>query len=1163
MSDKPKTSAVEEANDEAPLWEPESSAADEKAPTAEAPTDDGGGDATPLWEPESSGASAGAEPKRESAKAFGERTAEGSEQPHRGVVTDSELGAISERSGVPVERLRELAPRFAVLHSESGVTDAFTSGLAGIADTALAGLPQNAYKKLGLSPEEERAVDDIQALDRAKSGAMDFVSDLAGGAVLPGGPVTRAFSGAAKAIRGGEAVVALGRAAAGVAGGAAEGALASGLASAQGEEEAAAKTGAKWGAGLSAISPIVGFFAGRYATKGREAAESRMAQALAKGEEEADRALSDRAADLAPGERDVDDALWSILQRQEARRAIREGRTEELVASLPVDTQRKLFEAKRGQASADPLEDVADVLERAQGDFDYAAGHAPKAGVSMDDVEAMESGRLEGAFRQSRDTDRLKRVARADSDLVDQGTTPWGRVGSRLSDARYRASRMDDRFRTEVEPAVDELSRGVNAAQHDVAEALKQASTAAKATRRATRQGVDQSDIYDALEAHATAADLEKSNLPEPVKEAALAWRRWWDAGLEAANSEGAGIARLEAKEGRAPGYVYNRTVAPAEAVARTADFAEELGFDLGAKLSDDVNAKAAHAIVAKAKADPSSSEASFLKGLSLGDQHLPGDGADVVARLEVALDPTRTTDRLERFARAGMERGGTEIPDWLREKDLGKLAVAWANDVFGHLRTKEPTRKLIQIADALEAAGRTAEAKGLERSYAAESGRWIRDLVADLRGVRADSTWGALKARATGFEASKLREATALDRAADEAADAGHGFREKALRAQAWATRELSNPIRVVSKATANMYTTFLGARPFAAVRNALQFPTMALPELGSSYGFSVGARALKNYAANSAHYRQLLRRDGLTPPEALHDAQAALEEGVSRSLAGSGLNHLTKGMAKVGMFLYQAADHSNRALTAAAADVMAEDALRAVQTLQKGGELDSGARRAAAFVRSLGYGYRKEIGDALRSGDVGAAAGKLRAYMNGKTQLNYNRASMSAYGREMGPLLAMFTKWPTSVGADVADALARRTGDADVDAFRRGQAITKWLWPLGAMGAAEAAIRASGVRESNPISREVLGTSDNPTSGFGSLHPLNSIAPLMDQRFAPPLLAEPIGIANHLRKGESTKAVHKALRLGLSVSPGGMLYSFITNELPLLQNRAPEKDK
>ena len=74
-------------------------------------------------------------------------------------------------------------------------------------------------------------------------------------------------------------------------------------------------------------------------------------------------------------------------------------------------------------------------------------------------------------------------------------------------------------------------------------------------------------------------------------------------------------------------------------------------------------------------------------------------------------------------------------------------------------------------------------------------------------------------------------------------------------------------------------------------------------------------------------------------------------------------------------------------------------------------------------------------------------------------ETQFNYNRTTLSEYGRYMGPVFTMFTKWPLSIAGDVRSKLLNEK--------QYKKAATKYLGPLAAFTAADAMLSPEAFRD------------------------------------------------------------------------------------------------
>ncbi len=1234
--------------------------------------------------------------ERESARQFAANSTEGkTDASTRRLLSDGEVRAISARSGVAPERIKELAPWAGATPDQpewtTAVGDAFKAAAAGLDEIVTGGVVGGVISKATLPENEQRAMDDVRALIRAKTPGVQLALETAAGVVLPAGPVAKGIGAAVTAAK---TLPKAGKAAAyaaGVAGGSAAGAGIGAATAETGEELEGAKMGAAFGAVVSgAVVPIASAFVRKV---GQEWDAAR------KFAEQEDEALLSRARKMAEDEKKTDDALWSVLNNAEHRTAIREGRAKQVAAELPDDVQREIFTMKKGNATEDPHDDIAEVLTEELNFLEHRAGRAAKSGVTTESIAAMESPSPKAAaegvkdyseelFRDGRNVDRMVR-AMADNTEGSRGeSTGFQRLFGYLADARYKAKRIDDRYNTAVEVEIDRLSAGTNKAQTEAATFMQLANVPVRLSRRARKAGYAQEDIYRLLDSPegATIDTIRGSSAPAEVKEAAIHWRALYDTVVGRAQSLGLKIEHLAKKSdvgapgsglsftphpihaknpddfetvdidvkrlddlwskdqnlhidgagkgaigqrltqakdfvksgkpieqpmlslgkggvtfsdgrhrfaalrdsgvrsipvsvprdeaarirselgadsvgGERLGYVPNQTVAPSEFAARIGEKAEELGLSVTKKgeVTGDLQK-----ILDRAAADANSEEGQFVRALHLGDQNGPKTTAELRDAIVSSFDPVRSTERLQKYARAAMERGNEKIPDFVREKDLGRLFDSWVNNTFSHIHTRDAAQRLTQFADVLGRVGAKNQDKigaGFE-SLAAKDAEWIRNLVADVGGTRATSKWGNVRLKASRWERDRRLAAKADLRAADEAKAKGQDFLSKALKFRAAAREATSNPLEATSKLTAWMYPAYLGAKTFSAVRNLTQWVGVALPELGGTYGMEVAQRSLKDLVANRQKYQGLLEKEGLAPPQQLFEAQDYVRNGIMQNPAMRKISWAGRGISEIAMFAYTKADQMNRILTAASANVLADDVMKAVGKMKDGVPLSPGERRAAAFVRQLGSGYRNEVRRAIEAGRPDEVGELLRAYMNGKTQFNYNRASMSEFGRDMGPFFAMFSKWPTSVGAEVYDLFKPSSGDASTDALRRSQLAQKWLWPLAVLASAEAVVRNSGIRESDPRSELLLGTSRNATSGLGSMHPLSALTGPMSGRMLPPLISEPLGVAEKLRQGQYEKAGKAAAKALLNLTPGGVFYNFAETELPRFLNEKKEAE-
>jgi len=235
-------------------------------------------------------------------------------------------------------------------------------------------------------------------------------------------------------------------------------------------------------------------------------------------------------------------------------------------------------------------------------------------------------------------------------------------------------------------------------------------------------------------------------------------------------------------------------------------------------------------------------------------------------------------------------------------------------------------------------------------------------------------------------------------------------------------------------------IYPNFLGFNPRAIVRNLTQPYSMTARELGIGIQGDVLALTAT----------QKVLREGLETSQKRFSKLGLIDERDMRpeDLEGikSGLSsyfkdskwarRFDKGLDKyshVAMHMYGKTDTINRLVTAQ----MAED----ISKLVMAGK--------TKWLKNAPQGVRNKVQTLLDEGasqdEITQTIGK---WMQTKTQLSYAKDDMYEFGREMGPLFSMLSKWPTSVASDVAVKIMK---DGKAGAAR---AATKYLAPLALVG-------------------------------------------------------------------------------------------------------------
>ena len=363
---------------------------------------------------------------------------------------------------------------------------------------------------------------------------------------------------------------------------------------------------------------------------------------------------------------------------------------------------------------------------------------------------------------------------------------------------------------------------------------------------------------------------------------------------------------------------------------------------------------------------------------------------------MERAIAQLQTKDNIRALLTPALrnvhERTGT-LPMWARELDIGKMAIMDA-DAIGDLIFKRP------VLDKLDTQIMLLKMKGFNNSA-----DYLNNLKKDILGITRKGT-----------EDRQIKSV---------------------LRELTWKKKPIGKlALGLENAVTSAIYPNYLGFNARAIVRNLTQPYSMTARELG------VGVKG-DVLALNST--RKMLR-EGMGKAQKRFSKLGLLDQRdpTSADFEGmkAGLRHyfkdskiarkMDRGIDKysdAAMAMYAKTDTINRLITAQ----MAED----IGKLVKAGKtnwLKNAPKQVQAKVKRL-------IEEGADQDEFTKTIGK---WLQVKTQLNYAKDDMYEFGREMGPLFAMLSKWPTAVTSDIATKIMK---DGRAGAAR---AATKYLSPL-----------------------------------------------------------------------------------------------------------------
>jgi len=477
----------------------------------------------------------------------------------------------------------------------------------------------------------------------------------------------------------------------------------------------------------------------------------------------------------------------------------------------------------------------------------------------------------------------------------------------------------------------------------------------------------------------------------------------------------------------------------------------------------------------------------------------------NIAAFITSMNDPKQLKKLLDSGASAVHERIADKVPDLIREKDMGRILSSWIDSTTADAAMGKNLAKMRSIAGSL---------KGVDPVLSQYFEGYVNDLSGAKRGFAGISNTVANK------YTSKLLQKSL------EAKDEGNKI-------QAGLYEAASAVPQVGQFAQAQLYPYFLGLRPDAVVRNMTQPYMLTIPSISTNpaYAMKLFGRNLHRSVTGlggqifNSKTVKALEKKGWLPPDPTPGQFRTLSQGLQKSgvirKGARGLLDFTNNLAMIG---YQQSDLANRIVTYGVGQDLAVDIMK-------------GHKTALKYLQNMPPSYRKKAKEALAAKDYDILEDTVLDHLMATTQFNYNRASMSAYGREMGPFFAQFSKWPTAIGADLFDGydaakFSKQKGQTKLPAntIRAGK---KYLGPWLMLYAAHHYLQD----EQSPQAELLFG------KDVSSAAPIESIPQLGDvgRALTPPIAS----IATEFVTGQG-------LNNAMGLIPGATWYRGLTERLP-----------
>lgn len=398
-----------------------------------------------------------------------------------------------------------------------------------------------------------------------------------------------------------------------------------------------------------------------------------------------------------------------------------------------------------------------------------------------------------------------------------------------------------------------------------------------------------------------------------------------------------------------------------------------------------------------------------------------------------------------------------SEVPVLLRELDPKKLAVSYLNGVYKSANLRVPL---------LELGG---QAKLLAQQGLKESAAFVQD-------------YGRTLTKDAGIVPGLWnRGKESFQRAVTDSLGTG---------ASAETLRQVPDFIESLAS---NVHATYLGLPNLVTpVRNLAQTLSMTAPELGGVYGYKAVLKGVKDLVTGGlSKSKEDLKKIGMEVTHNRFEIEEPTVAGVRK------VNELL-------LSLHSLTDEFNRGITLGAAKNVVKD-------------VAAGVPEALAALQRAPKSVQGRVRFNLANGNVAAAEEELAKHLIAKTQFIYGKEGRTQLSRTLGPVLTMFTKYPTEIFSDIwLNPMNLRT-------------VEKHLAPLLAVYAGNWALDSAGAFDSKSTKR-FLGSSIMSMAPVTSISPTNLSAPP-----AAKLTIEAMSVADELlRTGKvkrNTKDLKKAI--------------------------------
>jgi hypothetical protein len=455
-------------------------------------------------------------------------------------------------------------------------------------------------------------------------------------------------------------------------------------------------------------------------------------------------------------------------------------------------------------------------------------------------------------------------------------------------------------------------------------------------------------------------------------------------------------------------------------------------------------------------------------------------------------------------------------IPNVLLETNPSKQVLNHANSALNKIFMEQPFAQVEGVVKQFKAIGRK------------DSAEYMENLLKDVRGGRVDTEATALSNWAGQHRLDFQRMAGVAERE-------GSPIKQKTYEMLA----ELPGFFHYLSS---QAYPNFLGMSPRATLMHMTHMISFTIPEM---------AKNPKQYAELLAGVTKDVIQDLITHRQL--PKAAAVERGLSKTEMPTELKRLMYSeVTKANAFLRLPRELNDKATNFAMAAFEFGDATNRLIASKLA---ERAAREPAKYAHILPTEYRVLIKglDPQDPTQLARISQIFRTQIGGSLVFNYDRATVSAFARSLGPAFSMFTKWPTAVAGKLANAYLEQGAYGASKYTARA-----FMAPFAMLYASQKLIDSMSGMDENSTTRQYLFSKE------GLIHaaPITSLGSMVGgDMFSPPAIAEPVKAVSGVYKaatGENGDGIGATLGaasdLYHSFGPGGWILRMVNRDMPKL---------